>query len=160
MVDFSSTPVITGILDWHGPIFAPDFMAATAPRWLWRTQEEDETPAEQTNEENSDLYEPKFDKNLEPIDVIDIEPDSPEDAEIKEAFDNIMGEEWKRQAYSLDYIFARRILLASFAIYGWGPYEAQQIKDLKSSRDKHFLSSVLTKLPIKRTSCSTYDVVL
>jgi hypothetical protein len=104
MVDFNSIPVITGILDWDTPIFAPKFVAATPPRWLWQHQE-------YTNTLDSDRL--SYNNNIEPLDGVKIAPDSLENAEIERAFEDAVGEEWVRLAYQPEFVFARRIILMS-----------------------------------------------
>ncbi|KAI4869602.1 hypothetical protein F4820DRAFT_384488 [Hypoxylon rubiginosum] len=96
MVDFSPDITITGVLDWDVTLFAPRFAGRAPPRWLWQSTPQDESEYA------------KFD--MEPLDPNDNEPDSPENAEIKIAFEAAVGEKWLSESTEKWYPFARRLL--------------------------------------------------
>ncbi|KAI1759663.1 hypothetical protein GGR53DRAFT_527014 [Hypoxylon sp. FL1150] len=96
MVDFTPDLTITGILDWDHTLFVPRFACRIPPRWLWRSLPED----------RSEYY--KFDR--EPLIPEENEPDSPENEEIKKAFESVVGESWVAEATGKWYPFARRLL--------------------------------------------------
>ncbi|XXG98403.1 hypothetical protein Hte_004726 [Hypoxylon texense] len=96
MVDFSPDITITGILDWDLTLFVPRFAGRISPRWLWRS----------VPQNDSEYY--KFDK--EPLEPEGSEPDSPENAEIKRAFEDAVGESWVAEATGKCYPIARKLL--------------------------------------------------
>lgn len=91
MVDFTPDIVITGVLDWDEALFTPRFAGRVLPRWLWRklNSEEDEE---------------------EPLDTVENEPDSSENAEVKRAFERAVGGEWLSEATDKHFPFARKLL--------------------------------------------------
>ncbi|KAK9422675.1 hypothetical protein SUNI508_00538 [Seiridium unicorne] len=127
MVDNTNgeVPCITGILDWEEPLFGPRFMAAKAPRWLWR---DDAVYAEWT--------ESRRQHDLEPLDKTDVEADGPENEEVKKVFDAVMGPEWCRMAYGTEYVVARRILDLS-VLEGWATYHTYDLENLRSTWDEY-----------------------
>ncbi|KAK6825003.1 hypothetical protein PG987_012497 [Apiospora arundinis] len=126
MIDFQPEPTITGIIDWDDVNFAPRFAARILPRWLWQTgwgvhDDEDEVTEEDIasddgNEEAQDDDDEcgqcghGHDWNEEPLDVAGNEPSTPEDAEIKRAFEKAAGEHWIWEATSPWFPLARRLL--------------------------------------------------
>ena len=86
--------IITGILDWDSAIFAPPFMCASPPMWLWAWNDdadEDERLANDT-------------------------PPTSELCELKHVFEDAAGPDYRRFAYGVQYRLARR--LVKFAIDG------------------------------------------
>jgi hypothetical protein len=86
-VDSDESVTITGVLDWDSSLFAPFYMAYRAPYWLWMDEEAEE------DDENQALREP-----------------SEEDKrELKKIFNEEADEDWKKLAYTPEYIFLRRM---------------------------------------------------
>ena len=127
MVDFQPDPVITGVIDWDDANFVPRFAARIPPRWLWQTGwGVDEDHGEDHDEDHDDGYEEgenkdddgcctcdcgnRRDWNEEPLDVQGNEPTTPEDADIKKAFEEAVGENWVWEATSPLFSLARRLL--------------------------------------------------
>ncbi|KAI0840737.1 hypothetical protein F5Y06DRAFT_294000 [Hypoxylon sp. FL0890] len=92
MVDFSPNITITGVLDWDDALFVPRFASRVPPRWLWRSELENE-------------YE-----YGEPLDPKDNAPDTPENAEIKVVFENAVGQDWMLEASDKWFPLARALL--------------------------------------------------
>lgn len=97
-VDNDESIKITAVLDWDSAVFAPRFVSCRPPWWLWQDAKyehvdpmEDETKA-------------------------DDELDDPELLEIKNLFEDTIGDNWYRYAYRTEYLLARR--LYSIAIHG------------------------------------------
>ncbi|OTB01695.1 hypothetical protein M426DRAFT_323201, partial [Hypoxylon sp. CI-4A] len=87
-------PIITAVIDWDSAILAPAFMACKPPQWIWgwlHGQEEDERTANDV-------------------------PETSENRELKEAFEQAAGPEYLRFAYAPEYRLARR--LVRFAVEG------------------------------------------
>jgi hypothetical protein len=88
MVDFTpDIVVVTGVLDCDDAMFAPRIAGRVLPRWLWRALGEDE-------------------EEEEPLDVAANEPDSPDNTEIKQAFEDAVGVQWLSEAASEHFPFA------------------------------------------------------
>ncbi|KAI1092674.1 hypothetical protein F5B19DRAFT_492092 [Rostrohypoxylon terebratum] len=109
MVDFSPNITITGILDWDDAQFVPRFAGRVFPKWLWQS---DETESKHTPDPNESMDESLFRYLYGPelLDPKKSEPDSPQNAEIKLAFDKAMGESWVSEAASEWFVLARAIL--------------------------------------------------
>lgn len=85
---------ISGILDWDSAIFAPRFVGCVPPMWIWAwnaEENEDEAHANDT-------------------------PDSLEQQELKQLFEEAVGENFLRFAYPPQYRIARKLL--KFAQHG------------------------------------------
>lgn len=100
---------IKGLIDWDSEYvcFCPKFVAYKAPLWVWVTgddYEEDEQHA-------------------------GLEPGEPRNSEAKRLFDDMVGEEWVRYAYRLEYATARRIfhILRRELFSNWAVKEAKDI---------------------------------
>lgn len=128
MVDFTSSPVITGILDWDAPVFAPRFFVSTPPRWLWQEDHE---------QEHSDIMTSLLDSDTEPLDRSEIEADTPENKEVKKRFEEVVGEEWCRLAYEPEFVFARRTLMLSQRTT-WSDEEEEEVEIMKEAWDRHY----------------------
>ncbi|KAM0810430.1 hypothetical protein AB5N19_10779 [Seiridium cardinale] len=127
MVDNTNgeVPCITGILDWEEPLFGPRFMAAKAPRWLWRD-----------DAAYADWTESRRQHDLEPLDKTDVEADGPENEEVKKVFDAVMGPEWCRMAYGTEYVVARRILDLS-VLEDWATYHTYDLENLRNTWNEY-----------------------
>ncbi|KAK6845292.1 hypothetical protein PG995_015402 [Apiospora arundinis] len=111
MIDFQPDPTITGIIDWDDVNFAPRFAARILPRWLWQTGWGDDGNEEaQDDDDECGQCGHGHDWNEEPLDVAGNEPSTPEDAEIKRAFEKAAGEHWIWEATSPWFPLARRLL--------------------------------------------------
>ena len=88
---------ITGILDWDSALFAPKFVSCRPPWWLWQDEQFPEDAMEE--EKNAGVT-----------------PYDPELLEVKDLFEEIMGDEYVRLAYQPQYLLARRIF--HIALYG------------------------------------------
>ncbi|KAI1416745.1 hypothetical protein F5Y13DRAFT_177302 [Hypoxylon sp. FL1857] len=119
MVDFSPDITITGILDWDGALFVPRFANRIPPRWLWRAEQK----FYGSNSENPDE---------EPSDPNENEPDSPENAEIKKAFEDTVRESWVSEATDRRYFFVRK-LLAFARIDEWKSSFVEESNDSEGS---------------------------
>ncbi|OTB06592.1 hypothetical protein M426DRAFT_20691 [Hypoxylon sp. CI-4A] len=95
MVDFTPEPIITAILDWDDAMFVPRFAGRAPPQWLWRYMPREES---EHQHEQLETFDPKIN-----------EPDSPQNAEIKKAFEDIVGESWISEAMDKGYSYARRL---------------------------------------------------
>ncbi|KAK4184251.1 hypothetical protein QBC35DRAFT_392098 [Podospora australis] len=113
-----STLKLNAILDWDSAVFAPAFLAARPPTWLWNHELDKE------DLEEHDGYFPNPESN-EPYDPF--EPTTEKGQEIKETFERYAGEEYMKYAYEPGYRLARR--LVRFAMKPIGSeqelYEAQ-----------------------------------
>ncbi|CAF9936692.1 hypothetical protein IMSHALPRED_010864 [Imshaugia aleurites] len=93
---------ISGIVDWDSAAFAPKFVSCAPPSWLWTNQryyDEDESQGS-------------------------FEPSSPEQEEIKEAFEDTVGFDWTWLAYRPEYRLARDLYY--FAQHGLHESEAHK----------------------------------
>ncbi|KAI1075581.1 hypothetical protein F5B20DRAFT_585171 [Whalleya microplaca] len=102
MVDFTPNLVITGVLDWDNAKFGPRFAGRVPPWWLWHEHH----GSKDANLSTDYIEEPWDPKEWEQK----YEPDSPENAEIKKAFEDAAGEGWVAEATKKHYPFARNLL--------------------------------------------------
>lgn len=100
---------ISGIVDWDSAVFAPTFVSCAPPSWLWTDQKYYDV------EEND----------------ASMTPSTPEQEQIKELFDDVVGFDWTWLAYRPEYRLARELFY--FAQHGLQDGEAQQkaVKFLK-----------------------------
>lgn len=85
---------ISGIVDWDSAVFAPTFVSCAPPSWLWTDQklyDTDELEASST-------------------------PSTPEQEEIKGAFEEVVGFDWEWFAYRPEFRLARELFY--FAQHG------------------------------------------
>ena len=82
---------IAGILDWDNSAFVPGPVSCIAPRWIWSIKEELDS-SERDDEDD---------------------PTDPEQKALKEAFDNAIGEDFVKMAYSPEYRLVRRLFRVS-----------------------------------------------
>ena len=82
-----STLSISGILDWDSAVFAPRFVGCVPPMWIWAWNSEEAEDEAHAN---------------------DI-PKSPEQQELKQLFEDAVGEEFLRFAYLPQFRIARRL---------------------------------------------------
>ncbi|KAL8837456.1 MAG: hypothetical protein Q9176_005644 [Flavoplaca citrina] len=86
--------IITGVLDWDSAVFAPDFVVCAPPSWIWAwTDDDDETD-----------------------DELEIMPTTPEDQQLKQDFEGVVGNELHELFYAPQYRMGRRLF--DFAIEG------------------------------------------
>lgn len=92
-VDADESLTISGILDWDSAIFAPRFVGCVPPMWIWAwsDEEEDESHANDT-------------------------PDTAEQQELKQLFEDAVGPKFLEFAYRPEYRLARRLF--QFAMDG------------------------------------------
>lgn len=83
----SSTVRLSGIINWDSALFAPKFMSTRSPFFLW-------------TEECAD-------KEVEGDALI--EPSNPELRAYKRTFEDVVGQDFCKDAYCQQYIFLRRI---------------------------------------------------
>ena len=93
---------ISGILDWDSAAFAPKFVSCAPPSWLW------------TEQKYYDAEEGEMSSK----------PSTPEQEEIKEAFDDVVGFDYLWLAYKLEYRLARELFY--FVWHGLQDGEAQK----------------------------------
>lgn len=98
----NETQPVSAILDWDSAVFAPIFMACTPPMWLWAWKEGEDEDERQANEE----------------------PVTPEDQQVKRAFEEAAGPVYARFAYDPTYRLARR--LVQFALFGMHSAEQEE----------------------------------
>jgi aminoglycoside phosphotransferase (APT) family kinase protein len=115
MVDVDSSPMITGIIDWDEAVYAPKFVDAVAPTWLWvpREGKDDEEEEEVVVEEVPDDENETYDRAWEV-------PPSDELRQVRRAFATAAGKECVDSCTDHYAIFARRIL--RFALEWQWPY--------------------------------------
>ncbi|KAI4186008.1 MAG: hypothetical protein LQ348_004286 [Seirophora lacunosa] len=80
---------ISGVLDWDSAVFAPVFASCRPPSWLWAWIEEGEEDEGKAN---------------------DI-PENPEQRELKQMFEEIMGPAFLKYAYQPQYRMARSLFM-------------------------------------------------
>ncbi|KAJ4327199.1 hypothetical protein N0V84_002329 [Fusarium piperis] len=90
------TAVVTGILDWDEAHYAPAVVALAPPAWLWLVAYWSDDVEDYVNEEALWVNAPKT-------------PEDDEAKELKAVFDQIVGPEFLRYAYSPDACDARKI---------------------------------------------------
>ncbi|KAJ9164880.1 hypothetical protein NKR19_g945 [Coniochaeta hoffmannii] len=109
MVDPSSSPMITGIIDWDEAVFAPGFVADVAPAWLWEPplpeEEEDDDDGEAEDGEK-----PFVDLDKESFDRSTRLPPTAELREVKRVWEEAVGQECVGSATDRYAILARRFL--------------------------------------------------
>ncbi len=93
---------ISGVVDWDSAAFAPKFVSCAPPSWLWTNQEYYDEGENETS----------------------IMPSTPEQEEIKEAFDDVVGFDWRWLAYRPEYRLARELFY--FAQHGLQNGSAQE----------------------------------
>ena len=100
-VEADDSLTISGILDWDSAIFAPRFVGCVPPMWIWAwsDEEEDELLANNT-------------------------PNTPEQQELKQLFEDAVGPKFLEYAYRPEYRLARRLF--QFAMDGMPTSEAVQ----------------------------------
>jgi hypothetical protein len=86
-IDSPTVVSVSGILDWDGSLFVPEFMAFGAPYWLWCEKDSEEDDEEQA------------------LRV----PDCPEEIAFKAMWEQMADEKWKTIALDKEYMFLRRI---------------------------------------------------
>ena len=91
---------ISGIVDWDSAAFAPKFVSCAPPSWLWN----DQKYYDADESEDSGV------------------PSTPEQEEIKEIFDDVVGFDWRWHAYRPEYRLARELFY--FAKHGLQDNEA------------------------------------
>ena len=82
-----SRVLLSGIIDWDGALFAPKFMSTRSPFFLWTDECADK-------EAEGDAL---------------IEPSDPELRAYKRTFEDVVGQDFCKDAYCPQYIFLRRI---------------------------------------------------
>ena len=108
-IDNAGNLKIAGILDWDRAKFVPRFVSCCPPPWLW-CYDDDPYFDEATTYET---------------------PEDPDMQELKQLFDEHVGEDFVKLAYPPQYRFARRLF--KFAIEGFYKFEDdQRINDLIS----------------------------
>ena len=93
---------ISGILDWDSAAFAPKFVSCAPPSWLWTEQKYYDAEEGETSSV----------------------PSTPEQEQIKEAFDDVVGFDYTWLAYKPEYRLARELF--HFARHGLQDGEAQK----------------------------------
>ena len=93
---------ISGILDWDSAAFAPKFVSCAPPSWLWTEQKHYDAEEGETSSM----------------------PFTPEQEQIKEAFDDVVGFDYTWLAYKPEYRLARELFY--FARHGLQDGEAQK----------------------------------
>lgn len=139
-VDTEESIQITAVLDWDSAVFAPKFVSCRPPWWLWQDEKYDVDPmVDDTN--------------------ADDEADDPELLELKNLFEDTVGDSWYRCAYQTPFRLARRLF--NIAIHGnnsnemsieiddvlaeWAAYYKSEIEDYVSEDDKESAASVAVK---------------
>lgn len=93
---------ISGIVDWDSAVFAPKFVSCAPPSWLWTDPKYLDTEGSEASSK----------------------PSTPEQEEIKEAFDDAVGFDWTWLAYEQEYRLARDLFY--FAQHGLHDNEAHK----------------------------------
>ena len=101
----NSSLTISGIVDWDSAAFAPNFVSCAPPSWLW------------TNQKYYDTEEGEASST----------PSTPEQEQLKEVFDDVMGFDWTWFAYRPEYRLARELFY--FAQRGLPDSEAAKKAD-------------------------------
>jgi hypothetical protein len=119
IVDVDASPMITGIIDWDEAIYAPKFVAAVAPTWLWIPREEEDENKDEDGEDEEE--EEDDDDDDDEIAVSDDEenetyaraweePPSDELREVRREFCLAAGDECVDSCTDHYAIIARRIM--------------------------------------------------
>ena len=90
----SGVPKITGIIDWDLAMFAPDWVSCKPPMWIWNWLDGGSEDESRANEE----------------------PPTAEQQELKDLFDELVGFDFRFNAYQPHYRLARQLF--QFARYG------------------------------------------
>lgn len=85
---------IDGILDWDSAVFAPTFLSCKPPMWLWAWGDNEEEDEDEANDVPAD----------------------PQNRELKQIFEDIVGPDFLAHAFKPEYRFARK--LAHLAMKG------------------------------------------
>ena len=85
-IDSDESLTISGILDWDSAIFAPRFVGCVPPMWIWAWSDEDEDEAHANDT-----------------------PDTLEQQELKQLFEEAVGPKFLEYAYRPEYRLARRL---------------------------------------------------
>lgn len=101
----NDTAALIDILDWDSAVFAPRWMGCKPPSWLWDWQHDDD--------------EDKLKANETPVD--------PGMQQVKQKFEDAVGQDWLRYAYTPEYRIARNI--GKLLICGINRYEAYELAD-------------------------------
>ncbi|CAA9964585.1 APH domain containing protein [Pyrenophora teres f. maculata] len=103
---------ITGVIDWDSAIIAPEFMAYIAPFWSWMPHE----AASLTSAEEETF-------------CLGVKPRTEAEKEIKQTFKDNASDEYKKYAFSMEAVIARRMFyILQNGIYGtWLMSEAQSL---------------------------------
>ena len=114
---------VTGVLDWDSAAFAPKFVSCAPPSWLW------------TEQKYYDAEEGEASSM----------PSTPEQEQIKEAFDDVLGFDYTWLAYKPEYRLARDLFY--FARHGLQDGEAQKkaarlLKDWETLYDSLVVSNL------------------
>jgi len=103
---------ITGVIDWDSAVLAPEFMAYPAPFWSW-------LPDEVSDQTDAD----------EEAFGLGVKPCTDEEKAIKQMFEDCASDTYKKYAFSMEAIIARRMFhILQNGIQGpWLMSEAQSI---------------------------------
>ncbi|KAK3936546.1 hypothetical protein QBC46DRAFT_418703 [Diplogelasinospora grovesii] len=134
MVDPSSTPMITGIIDWDEAVFAPAFVADIAPAWLWELPFTEDDGVTEEGEEKPfvDLDKESFERSTQI-------PPTPELQEVKRVWEEAVGRERVESATNPYAILARRFLkIVSYWVWPWWMNELydETLKEWNKLRDE------------------------
>jgi hypothetical protein len=124
MVDVESSPMITGVIDWDDAVYAPKFVAAVAPTWLWelpenedlhakeeqldKREEGDEDDESSSTDEGPEAEEETFERS-------NATPPTVELQEVRTVWEDAVGSECAKSARDHRHILARRILRFALA---------------------------------------------
>ena len=112
----STSPILTGVIDWDETIFAPRFATCQPPVWLWQS------PGRQADE-------------VEHFGAEWSAADSAENQEVKRAFEEAMGGgdyDYARLAYEPQFVIARRLLkFARAPTWLWRDWYVAQIQEMR-----------------------------
>ncbi|KAL8667766.1 MAG: hypothetical protein Q9168_007188 [Polycauliona sp. 1 TL-2023] len=79
---------ISGVLDWDSAVFAPDFAVCAPPSWIWAWKDDEEDADD---------------------DEAEIIPSNPEDQQLKQDFEEVVGKELHELFYAPQYRLGRRL---------------------------------------------------
>lgn len=133
MVDTTRSPMITGIIDWDEAVYAPAFVAAVAPTWLW------EPPSEEDEEGEGEMAFVKTGFDEETFEKVSAEPPTEELREVRRVFEEAVGEACAEAGKSHYALLARRIL--RFALEWQWPYWYHDLFD-ETCKEFNVLGSV------------------
>ncbi|KAK7946861.1 uncharacterized protein PG986_011182 [Apiospora aurea] len=89
-IDEKGDPFISGVVDWDHAWFVPRFAARVVPEWLWDHRQEFEGSYDSQSTESGG-------------------PDSPENQQIMEAFEDAVGEDWMDEALGERFTYLRTL---------------------------------------------------